>query len=107
MAIVVPAALALVLASRREGRGAHRARRWGDRLRGWFGEEGGPGPLVPLFIVLIGGAALVAGSRGGVVAVLGALLVCTENVARSPMAAEIFRESAGRDAVTAVDHTGG
>lgn len=71
--VVVPMALALVVtgvksARRLPGRG------WGDRLRRWNSERSGPTRLIPFLILLMGGAALVSGSRGGLLALMAALL---------------------------------
>jgi O-antigen ligase len=75
MVIVVPMALALLLAGQREpGRRRHHTSGWRERLRSWNSREGGPPRLVPWLILLMGGAALVSGSRGGVVALIAALI---------------------------------
>lgn len=71
--VVVPMALALVVtgvksARRLPGRG------WGDRLRRWNSERSGATRLIPFLILLMGGAALVSGSRGGLLALMAALL---------------------------------
>jgi O-antigen ligase len=73
MVVVVPMALALLLGSDKRGR-RRPARGWRDRLRRWNSEEPGPTRLIPFLVVLMGAAALVAGSRGGVVALVAALL---------------------------------
>src|SRR5262249_25729876 len=74
MVVVVPMALALLLGGERRGRRrpVHSGR---DRVRRWNSEESGPIRLIPFLVVLMGGAALVSGSRGGMVALLVALLV--------------------------------
>lgn len=46
-----------------------------DRLRQWNTRESGPVGMIAWLILLMGGAPLVAGSRGGVVALIGGLLV--------------------------------
>ncbi len=75
MVVVVPMALALVLAARPEtGRHSH-AQGWLARLRRWNSREAGPTRLIPWLILLMGGAALVSGSRGGMVALITALLL--------------------------------
>jgi O-antigen ligase len=75
MVVVVPLALAFVLASERPER--RRTRRWrltwGDRLREWNSQQATPRNLVGFLIIVMGGAALVSGSRGGVLALLAAL----------------------------------
>lgn len=75
MAVVVPMALALVLAGRPENSRRRMIGGWRDRLRHWNSRGTGPISLIPFLIFLMGGAALVAGSRGGVVALIAALLV--------------------------------
>lgn len=83
--IVVPMALAMLLAGGRDReRGRHAPRSWGDRLRQWNARESGPVRLIPWLILLMGGAALVSGSRGGVVALIGGLLVMVGLGARGP-----------------------
>lgn len=74
MIITVPMALALVLARRRPTSRPPLHRSWGDRLRQWNSTETGPARLIVFLILLMGGATLVSGSRGGVVSLLGALL---------------------------------
>jgi O-antigen ligase len=73
-AVVVPMALALVLAGRRPPGRQRRSQDWRARLRAWNSREAGPTSLIPWLVLLTGGAALVSGSRGGVVALLAALL---------------------------------
>jgi uncharacterized membrane protein len=74
--VIVPMALALVLAARRDpARRRRHVRDWRERLRAWNSREGGPTSLIPWLVLLMGGAALVSGSRGGVVALLAALLL--------------------------------
>jgi uncharacterized membrane protein len=76
MIVVVPMALALVLAERREStRRPLYDRGWRGRLRRWNSQEAGPTRLIPFLILLMGGAALISGSRGGVVSLVAALLV--------------------------------
>jgi len=83
--IVVPMALAMLLAGRRDRERRHHASRsWSDRLRQWNARESGPVRLIPWLILLMGGAALVSGSRGGVVALIGGLLVMVGLGARGP-----------------------
>jgi O-antigen ligase len=79
MVIVLPVALALVVARSRgastsSGRRRHRTRTWRDRLREWNSREADGASLIPFLVLVMGGAALVSGSRGGVVALLAALL---------------------------------
>jgi hypothetical protein len=75
MVVIVPVALAFALTSQRPER--RRTRRWrvswSDRLRDWNSREANVGNLVGFFILVMGGAALVSGSRGGALALLGAL----------------------------------
>jgi hypothetical protein len=94
--VVVPMALALVLAGGRRGSRRRPVHTWGDRIRRWNSEESGPTRLAPFLIVLMGGAALVSGSRGGMVALVAALLVMLTLGARGPSGAG----RAGRLAVT-------
>jgi O-antigen ligase len=82
MVVIVPMALALVLArtrsaSPRSSRRHRRPRTWGDRFREWNSREGDATSLIPFLVLVMGGAALVSGSRGGVVALLAALLAMT------------------------------
>ncbi len=74
MILVVPTALALVMPAKAESGRARLLRGWRSRLRAWAVERGGPTRLVPFLILLMGGAALVSGSRGGAVGLIGALL---------------------------------
>lgn len=75
MVIVVPLALAAVLATRRSEPRRRRLRvTWRDRLREWNSRDESPAGLIVLLIMVMGGAALVSGSRGGVVALLAALV---------------------------------
>jgi O-antigen ligase len=72
--VVVPLALALMVT------GVKSARRlaghgWADRLRRWNSEGSGPRRLIPFLILLMGGAALVSGSRGGLLALIAALVL--------------------------------
>jgi O-antigen ligase len=75
MVFVVPLALAFVLVSERRERPRTRRWRltWGDRLREWNSQQATPRNLVGFLIVVMGGAALISGSRGGVLALLTAL----------------------------------
>jgi uncharacterized membrane protein len=75
MVVIVPMALALVLAGRRNHERHRHRRDWREQLRAWNSREAGPVSLIPWLIFLMGGAALVSGSRGGVVALLTALLI--------------------------------
>jgi O-antigen ligase len=73
--VVVPLALALILAERREPtRRPLHDRGWRGRLRRWNSQQARPTRLVPFLMVLMGAAALVSGSRGGVVSLVVALL---------------------------------
>ena len=74
MVIIVPMALALWLGSRRTPTRRRLIRTWRDRLRVWNSSEAGPVNLVPILALVMGGAALVSGSRGGLVALVGALI---------------------------------
>jgi len=75
--VVVPMALALLLGGRRDSSSRSARRGWMDRLRRSAGAAAGPTRLVPFLILLMGGAVLVSGSRGGLVALITALLVMT------------------------------
>jgi O-antigen ligase len=82
MVVIVPLALALViartrLASKPNTRRHRRPRTWGDRLREWNSREADSTNLIPFLVLVMGGAALVSGSRGGVVALLAALVAMT------------------------------
>jgi O-antigen ligase len=75
--VIVPVALALLLADRRHPT-RHRQRHshdWQARLRSWNSQEAGPASLIPWLIFLMGGAALVGGSRGGLLALLAVLVL--------------------------------
>ena len=74
MVIIVPMALALWLGSRRTPSRSRLIRTWRDRLRVWNSSEAGPITLVPILVLVMGGAALVSGSRGGLVALLVVLI---------------------------------
>ncbi|PYN14051.1 MAG: hypothetical protein DME06_05630 [Candidatus Rokuibacteriota bacterium] len=74
MVIVVPVALAFGLAATRGAHRGRRARRWADRLKEWSTERGAT-RLIPFLVLVMGGAALVSGSRGGLVALAAGLLV--------------------------------
>jgi O-antigen ligase len=75
MVVIVPMTLAFVFTSQRPER--RRTRRWrvswGDRLREWNSQNANASSLVGFFALVMGGAALVSGSRGGVLALLTAL----------------------------------
>jgi O-antigen ligase len=78
MVIVVPAALAFM--TTRERAPARRRRlvqTWGDRLREWNSTEDTATSLIPFLVLVMGGAALVSGSRGGTIALLAALFAMT------------------------------
>lgn len=77
MVIVVPAALAFGLASNRARQRPRWIQNWRDRLREWNSAEAGPTRLIPVLVLVMGGAALVSGSRGGFVALLTTLLAMT------------------------------
>jgi O-antigen ligase len=98
MVVVVPMALALVLAGEQRGSRRRPVHGWRDRLRRWNSEESGPTRLIVFLVVLMGGAALVSGSRGGMVALLAALLVMVGLGARGRLGAG----RAGRLAVATV-----
>jgi O-antigen ligase len=79
--IVVTLGLALMLAraevpASRPGRVDFRS-----RVRRWMGPETGASRLLPFLILVMGGAILIAGSRGGIVGLLGAL-VCVGVLSR-------------------------
>jgi O-antigen ligase len=74
MLIIVSLALALMTSAARPPRRRHRLRGLGPRLREWAGAEGSARAVVPLLVLVMGGAALVSGSRGGVIALLAALV---------------------------------
>jgi O-antigen ligase len=75
MVIVVPVALAFVMGS--QPGETRRTRRWqlswADRLREWNSQNANAANLVGFLVLVMGGAALVSGSRGGVLAMLVAL----------------------------------
>ena len=73
MVVVVPVALVFVLTGQRALRRRQLVRTWRDRLRDWNSSDSGPRALVPMLVLIMGGAALVSGSRGGMVALLVAL----------------------------------
>ena len=75
MVVIVPMALALALAGRRDPERHRHSRDWRARLRAWNSREAGPASLIPWLVFLMGGAALVSGSRGGLLALLAALLL--------------------------------
>jgi len=75
MVIVVPLALALMLARTRRKPPSRRWRTtWRDRVHDWSAGEGSAANLVPFLVLVMGGAALVSGSRGGMLALLAALV---------------------------------
>jgi O-antigen ligase len=80
--VIVPMALALALASRRGPMRHRHSHNWRAQLRAWNSREAGPASLIPWLIFLMGGAALVSGSRGGLLALLAALLVMVSVGAR-------------------------
>jgi O-antigen ligase len=84
MVVVVPMALALMLAWRRR---KPPTRRWRvtlrDRVRDWSSGEGSAANLIPFLVLVMGGAALVSGSRGGMLAVLAALVAMVVGSAAS------------------------
>jgi O-antigen ligase len=73
MVIVIPAALALLLAGPGARRTPRRETTWRERLREWNSREQGPLNLVWIFVVVMGAAALASGSRGGLFALLATL----------------------------------
>jgi O-antigen ligase len=75
MVIVVPMALALMQSRVRRQAPSRRWRiTWRDRLRDWSAGESSAANLVPFLVLVMGGAALVSGSRGGMLALVAALL---------------------------------
>jgi O-antigen ligase len=74
MVVVVPMALALWLTSRYTPTRKQLVRTLRDRLRSWNTADGGPTTLIPFLVLLMGGAALVSGTRGGLVALMVVLL---------------------------------
>jgi O-antigen ligase len=76
MVIVVPMTLALWLSRKPESSRRRSERRctWKDRLYRWSTGEAGAVRLIPFLILLMGGAALVSRSRGGLVALLAGLV---------------------------------
>jgi len=74
MVIIVPMALALWLGSRRTPGRKQLIRTLADRFRIWNTSEAGPTTLIPIFVLVMGGATLVSGTRGGLVALLVVLL---------------------------------
>jgi uncharacterized membrane protein len=95
--VIVPMALALALASRRDPERHRHRRDWRARLLAWNSREAGPASLIPWLIFLMGGAGLVSGSRGGLLALLAALLVMVSVGARGRSASG----RAGKVALTA------
>lgn len=95
--VVVPMALALAVTRVKSGRRLP-GRGWGDRLRRWNSERSGPTRLIPFLILLMGGAALVSGSRGGLLALVAALLAMVGLGAQGRSGAS----RAARIAITAV-----
>jgi O-antigen ligase len=73
MLIIVPLALAYVTSAARPARRRRSRPGVGARLRAWVGAEVSARSLVLLLVLVMGGAALVSGSRGGVIALLAAL----------------------------------
>ena len=82
--VIVPMTVALLMARRRSGRRPRRrGRTWRDRLREWNSTGTDATRLIPFLILVMGGAALVSGSRGGAVALLAAFLaMITGSLAR-------------------------
>lgn len=75
LAIVgVSMGLAMMLGLQRAQVRRRLLRSWRDRVRAWNSRDVGPERLIPLLVLIAGGAALVSGSRGGVVSLLAALL---------------------------------
>ena len=74
MVIVVPVALAVVLAAKGGAQPRPWVPRWADRLKDWSTESDAT-RLIPFLILVMGGAALVSGSRGGLLALAAALLL--------------------------------
>jgi O-antigen ligase len=74
MVVVVPMALALWLASRHTPTRKQLFRTLRDRLRSWNTSDGGPTTSIPFLVLVMGGATLVSGTRGGLVALLVTLL---------------------------------
>jgi O-antigen ligase len=73
--IIVPMALALMLTRTRRKPPSRRYRTTlRDRIHDWSAGESSAANLVPFLILVMGGAALVSGSRGGMLALLAALL---------------------------------
>ncbi len=73
--IVVPMALALMLARTRRKPPSRRYRTtWRNRVQDWSAGEASAANLVPFLILVMGGAALVSGSRGGMLALLASLV---------------------------------
>jgi O-antigen ligase len=73
--IIVPMALALMLTRTRRKPPSRRYRTTlRDRVHDWSAGESSAANLVPFLILVMGGAALVSGSRGGMLALLAALL---------------------------------
>jgi O-antigen ligase len=84
MVVVVPMALALMLAWRQKRLPVRRWRTtWRDKVRDWAAGEGSAANLVPFLVLVMGGAALVSGSRGGMLALLAALLAMGVGAAAS------------------------
>ena len=73
--VIIPMAIALALSVRRDPARHRHSRNWQARLRNWNSREAGPASLIPWLICLMGGAALVGGSRGGLLALLAALVI--------------------------------
>lgn len=75
MVVVVPLTIALLLSGRRAPARRRRLRTWRERLRLWNTREAGPTRVLPLLALLMTGAALASGSRGGMVSLAATLLV--------------------------------
>jgi O-antigen ligase len=74
MIVIVPMALAMILGDRRPSDRPPIVRGWLDQLRRWNAPETGPARLIAFLVLLMGGATLVSGSRGGAVSLLAGLL---------------------------------
>jgi O-antigen ligase len=72
--IVVPMALGFILARRKDTPRSSQTRSRAEVLRQWICRDAGPTALASWLILVMGGAALVSGSRGGILALIAALL---------------------------------
>ncbi len=73
MVTIVPMALALSSQRQQRRRRPSWHRTWRARLREWNSREESPRGLVFFLVLVMGGAALVSGSRGGLIALLATL----------------------------------